>query len=290
MRILVYGADGWIGRQFTACIEADPASEYVAARARADDEEGVRAEISQVKPTHVISLIGRTHGDGCSTIDYLEQKGKLVENVRDNLFAPVILALACQEAKVHFTYLGTGCIFDSETYEPDSMPAFAESANPNYFGSSYSIVKGFTDRLMRSFSSTALNLRIRMPITDVPHPRNFITKITTYEKICSMPNSMSVLPELLPCALQLMQRGTTGTVNFTNHGTITHNEILQLYKELVDNDFTWQNFDREQQAKVLASGRSNNKLTTDRLRELCPEVNSIRDAVKTCLLRYRTSV
>ena len=41
-----------------------------------------------------MSFIERTHGtneDGTkyTTIDYLEQKGKIKENVKDNLFAPV---------------------------------------------------------------------------------------------------------------------------------------------------------------------------------------------------------
>ena len=108
---------------------------------------------------------------------------------------------------------------------------------PNFFGSSYSIMKGTTDNLMKLlYNNTCLNLRIRMPITDVNNPRNFITKITTYEKICSIKNSMTVLPELLPIMLDLLKKQVTGTMNFTNPGLISHNEILQMYKEVVDNN------------------------------------------------------
>ena len=60
-----------------------------------------------------------------------------------------------------------------------------------------SIVKGFTDRLMKLNNTNVLNLRIRMPINDTYNPRNFITKITNYEKVCSISNSMTVLPDLL---------------------------------------------------------------------------------------------
>ena len=69
----------------------------------------------------------------------------------------------------------------------------------------YSIVKGFTDQIIKLFPNV-LNLRIRMPITGIPNPRNFITKIATYEKICSIPNSMTVLPELLPMVLELAKQ------------------------------------------------------------------------------------
>jgi hypothetical protein len=39
---------------------------------------------------------------------------------------------------------------------------------------------------------------------------------------------MSVLPELLPIALELMKNKYIGTLNFTNPGVISHNEILAL--------------------------------------------------------------
>lgn len=286
MKVLVFGSRGWIGTQFTALLDAATDVEWVQAESRADDVEAVRREIDTSDPTHVISLIGRTHGPGASTIDYLEGDGKLRENVRDNLFSPVVLALVCRDAGVHFTYLGTGCIFDSGSADPSSMRAFKELDMPNYFGSSYSTVKGFTDRLMPLLGDHVLNLRIRMPITGKRHSRNFITKITTYERICSMPNSMSVMPELLPAALDLMRRSYVGTLNFTNPGTISHNEILELYRDIVDPTFKWSNFSLEDQDQLLASGRSNNMLDTGKLSEACPEIRPIREAVEACLRAY----
>ena len=144
----------------------------------------------------------------------------------------------------------------------EEVNGFNEESLPNFFGSSYSVVKGFTDRLMHGYEESVLNLRIRMPITNINNPRNFITKITTYEKICSIPNSMTVLPELLPLVLTMMINKTTGTVNLTNPGLISHNDILELYKEIVDQSFTWNNFSIEEQNLILASKRSNNYLDT----------------------------
>jgi len=134
--------------------------------------------------------------------------------------------------------------------------------------------------------NNVLNLRIRMPITNKDNPRNFITKITTYNKICSIPNSMTVLPELLPLVVDMMKNKTTGTVNLTNPGLISHNEILEMYRDIVDPEFTWKNFSLAEQAKILASERSNNFLDTTRLLELCPQVKSIKDSVKQMLETY----
>ena len=58
---------------------------------------------------------------------------------------------------IHLTYLGTGCIFDYDETHPfgQEVNGFKESDVPNYFDSSYSVVKGFTDRIMHMFENKA---------------------------------------------------------------------------------------------------------------------------------------
>jgi len=121
-----------------------------------------------------------------------------------------------------------------------------------------------------------------MPITCDLSARNFITKIVNYEKICSIPNSMSVLPNLLPVMLDMMRNNELGTFNFTNPGLISHNEILTMYRDIVDNDFTWKNFTIEEQNMILDSKRSNNFLDTKKL-ESKYNVPNIKESVKKIL-------
>ena len=294
MRILVFGGNGWIGQQFVSVVNASSVSlvhRIAVERVDLDRIANLEEEIDAFAPTHIISFLGRTHGENFTTIDYLEQPGKLVENVRDNLMAPIILAQLCADRGIHYTYLGTGCIFNDTDACSDHAYAFKETDAPNFFGSSYSIVKGFTDRFMAwrhgQGQQAILNLRIRMPIVGEDHPRNFITKITRYEKVCSIPNSMSVLPELLPMALELMRSRHVGTLNLTNPGVISHNEILSLYKQHVDPAFEWRNFSLAEQDAVLASKRSNNWLDTHELQRLFPNVRTIRDAINALMATYK---
>lgn len=285
MKVLIYGSRGWIGQQVKALLSQS--HEVYDGICRIDDDEKLQQEIEDVNPTHVFCLVGRTHGEGIKTIDYLEQKGKILYNVRDNLYSPLSLALLCKEKGIHLTYLGTGCIFSGE---PDVL--FSENSKPNFFESSYSVVKGFTDRIFHNpiFASTVLNVRIRMPITSDVNDRNFITKISKYEKICSIENSMSVLPTLLPIMIDMALVGKTGTINLVNPGVITHNEILELYKEIVDPEFTWKNFNIEEQNAILAAGRSNNHLDTSYLENLYPEVPNIRSAVIETLHKMKENI
>jgi dTDP-4-dehydrorhamnose reductase len=270
----LFGGHGWIGSQFRQILDAKKVS-YEVPEFRMDDMESVQSYLKTKKPERVISFIGRTHGGGYSTIDYLELgRPQLVENVRDNLFAPVALAILCHTMNIHFTYLGTGCIFQYSENEMDRVLAedmrpetgIFDDALPNFFGSSYSIVKGFTDRLMHLLEKNTLNLRIRMPITDeLDHPRNFICKILKYEKICSIQNSMTVLPDILPIIYKMIKHQKTGTYNMCNPDTISHNDILDLYVEYMDRSYTYNNFSKEDQELVLKAGRSNNYLETSKL-------------------------
>jgi len=285
MRILVYGSKGWIGGQVMEVIKK-LGHEGINATARADNENDVAAELAKEKPDRVISLIGRTRGGAFTTIDYLEQKGKVKENVNDNLWGPLVLAFQCSKAGIHLTYMGTGCVFHYDDKEhPLGGKGFTERDDPNFFGSAYSTVKGYTDRMFRMmFAESCLNVRIRMPITPDDSPYNFITKIVNYDKVINIPNSMTVMTELLPLLVDMSLKQVKGTVNLTNPGAISHNECLELYKKYVDPSYTYQNFTIEEQDKILLSGRSNNLLDTTRLKELYPNVDSIHTAVeKVCI-------
>jgi 3,5-epimerase/4-reductase len=287
MKWLLFGSRGWIGGMVMTHLESHGET-VVETDVRADDDTEVDRLFETVNPDRIVCCIGRTHGPGNSTIDYLEQKGKLVENVRDNLFSPVALALRAKKADIHVTYLGTGCIFSYT----DTIRMFAEDDMPNFTGSSYSTVKGFTDRLFHILEDSGypvLNARIRMPIVGYHTPRNFITKITSYEKICSIPNSMTVLDDMIPILIDLAKKRHVGTINLTNPGVIEHNEILELYRTHVDPSFRWTNFTEEEQRTILLSERSNNELDTHTLQTLYPNAKHIRASIEDLMKAWNSS-
>jgi 3,5-epimerase/4-reductase len=273
--LLIYGHRGWIGSMYIDYLTLNyPKLKIIKGNAQINVTSEVIHEINEYKPTHIFSLTGRTHGkiDGeiVNTIDYLEYPGKLVENIRDNLYGPVNLAILCKKHNIHYTYLGTGCIFSGEQ-------TFTEGSMPNYFGSGYSVVKGFTDLLMNEYP--VLNLRIRMPISSTPNDRNFINKITKYQFICSNDNSMTVLDDFFPIFTDLLLNNKTGTYNCTNPGKISHNQILEIYKNTIDPEFTWKNMTIEEQAKMLKADRSNNHLCTAKIEKEYPKLKNIHESI-----------
>lgn len=139
------------------------------------------------------------------------------------------------------------------------------------------------------YYTNCLILRLRMPVSDDLHPRNFVTKISKYERVVDIPNSNTILHDLLPAAILMAEHKDTGIYNFTNPGAISHNEVLSLFKQYVRPDFTWKNFTLEEQSKVIKAGRSNCKLDTTKLikklKEYNYEVPEIHEAYTACFKR-----
>ena len=131
---------------------------------------------------------------------------------------------------------------------------------------------------MLAIYKNTLVLRVRMPISDDLSPRNFITKIMKYDNVVNIPNSMTVLYELLPASLVMSQKKLTGIYNFCNPGVISHNEMLDLYIKYIDPTYTYTNFSLEDQDKILKAGRSNNELNCTKLVDALSEctINEVR--------------
>lgn len=260
-KFLVYGSKGWIGNIF--CQEISKENICFQGKERCENYEKVRDEILKVRPNYVICSIGRTYGGNYNNIDYLEDNPEL--NQRDNFDAPKNLMDICEELNIKCLYLGTGCIFEyDDNHTIGNGVGFTEEDSPNFFGSAYSRKKGELDLLTRQYKNT-LNCRIRMPITKDSNPRNFVDKIKSFEKICSIPNSVTYLDEAVPEMLRILKEGKTGTVNVVNPGVISHSEILDSlgceYKLITI---------EELEKKCVKARRSNNYLVTSDCLNLTP--------------------
>jgi len=263
---LVYGSTGWIGGLLVKYLTKQGKT-VVCGKARLENVHDVATELDQVKPAYVMNAAGLT---GRPNVDWCEDHKQ--EVVAVNVIGTLALADACEKRGIHMTNFGTGCIYSYDAeHALGSGKGFTESDAANFSGSFYSLTKGMVQKLIENYSKT-LTLRVRMPISDDLNHRNFITKISKYERVVNIPNSITVLKELLPVSVIMAERGLTGTYNFTNPGVVSHNEILDLYKQYVDPTFTYRNFTEEEQSKILKAGRSNNELDQSKLLKALPDV------------------
>ncbi|KAM0024209.1 putative dTDP-4-dehydrorhamnose reductase [Helianthus debilis subsp. tardiflorus] len=274
-KFLIYGKTGWIGGLLGSLCQAQ-SIEYHYGSGRLESRDTLIADIDAVKPTHVFNAAGVT---GRPNVDWCETHK--VETIRANVVGTLTLADVCREYGLVLVNFATGCIFEYDLEHPlGSRIGFKEEDSPNFVGSFYSKTKAMVEDLLKNYENVC-TLRVRMPISsDLTNPRNFITKITRYEKVVDIPNSMTVLDELLPISIEMAKRNLTGIYNFTNPGCISHNQILEMYRDYIDPKFTWKNFTLDEQAKVIIAPRSNNELDTTKLKTEFPELLSIKDSLK----------
>lgn len=270
---LLFGATGWIGIKLTALLEKQ-GEIIVKAQSRLENRQDIQQEIDAVRPDFVINAAGVT---GRPNVDWCETHKQ--DTIRANLIGALNLADVCYVHSVHLTNFGTGCIYEYDTKHPiNSGIGFTESDTPNFDGSYYSHTKSMLNSLLADYPNV-LNLRLRMPISDDLSERSFVTKIIGYSKVINIPNSMTVLSDLLPVSLTMMKRHLTGIYNFVNPGTISHNEILDLYTQFINPTFTYENFSIEEQNKILTSKRSNNELDTTKLLGEFPTIPHIKESM-----------
>ncbi|KAL7799466.1 hypothetical protein V8C43DRAFT_328113 [Trichoderma afarasin] len=285
-RFLIWGGNGWIAGQLKRLLE-EQGKEVHTTTIRMENREAVLSELFLIRPTHVLNAAGCT---GRPNVDWCEDNKS--QTVRSNVIGTLNLADACFQAKIHCTIFATGCVYQYDQTHPIGGRGYTEEDRPNFEGSFYSLTKSHVEPILSSYSN-CLILRLRMPVSDDLHPRNFVTKLLGYERVVDIPNSNTMLHDLLPASIILAEHGETGVYNFTNPGSISHNEVLKLFKEIVRPDFSWKNFTLEEQAKVIKAGRSNCTLDTTKLVAKLGEYNygipEIHEAYKRCFKRMKAA-
>lgn len=270
---LVYGRTGWIGGKIGKLLD-ERGHKWCYGRARLEDRRAVREDIKRSGCTHVLCAAGLT---GRPNVDWCEDHK--IETIRANVIGILTMCDVAHEAGVHVTNFATGCIYTYDDEHSIGGKPFTEEDDPNFGGSFYSETKSYMELMLRNYPNV-MQLRVRMPIDgDLQNPRNFITKIANYAKVVDIPNSMTVLDEFVPMAIDGAIRGLTGAFNWTNPGAISHNEVLQLYKDYLHPEFTWDNFTEQEQAQVIKAPRSNNTLSDDKIRAAFPGVLGIKESI-----------
>ena len=275
---LVFGGKtGWIGQSIVKLLQEQNYTIY-SAESRLENRESIENEINLIKPNYIINCAGVT---GTPNVDWCEDHQQ--HTIRANIIGALNLADIAYLHGIHVTHFGTGCIYEYDAAHPiGSGIGFKEEEEPNFAGSFYSKTKIWLDQLFDSYPNV-LNLRLRMPISSDFHSKNFIVKIARYQKVINIPNSMSILDDLLPVAVEMTVRGLKGKYNFVNPGTISHNQILDLYKLYVDPSFTYANFSVEEQDKILKARRSNNELDASKLLKEFPAIPHIQTSMRSVL-------
>lgn len=279
MKFVVTGASGFMGGHCVDYLRKNNHEVY-ADRLEITDYKALESTFKKFKPDVVINFAGvRAYPN----IDWCEDHK--LETVAVNVAGALNVARAALEVGAYPMMVSSGCIYNGG---PDKE--FTEEDEPNFTGSFYSRMRIALQNSLKELP--VLTLRVRMPLSSQPNDRNLITKIVGYEKVISVPNSVTLIEDMYPAMEKLAHSRPVGILNFTNEGYLDHKTILDAYKEIVNPNHTYTAITLEQlegKGGITKAKRSNCILSTTKLKSLGIEMPAIdKQRMRKIMEEYRS--
>jgi 3,5-epimerase/4-reductase len=278
MKIHLLGNTGYLGSQIESHLQ-EKGHDVEAIKTDVTDLEKVREALKNVQDSVVINATGKT---GSPNVDWCEDHR--LETAAVNITGAINVAQVASQQGNYVVQIGSGCIFSG-----GGDQAFGEDDEPNFFGSFYSQTKAIAEGALREIPSVCV-LRIRMPLQGKPHPKNLLDKLLQYQKILSVPNSVTIIEDFLPFLERVIEKKITGVLNAVNPGQYEHKDLLELYRERIDSKRSFEYISLEQFTGMTKAQRSNCVLSTKKCEGLGIAMPSVQESLPKLIDRYGANV
>jgi len=228
---------------------------------------------------HIINCagyIGKPNVDACELA-----KADCIEG---NVLLPLMLAQLCHEKDYELTHISSGCIYggyDKHFTEEDASNFDFQN------GSFYSGTKALAEKVVKQNNPNTYIFRLRIPFDEHASPRNYITKLLSYDKLLNLDNSLSHRADFAKYSIDLIeQKVPKGTYNITNKGFINAKGVIELIKKygLSNKDFKFFD-DIESFSKETVAPRSNCILDTSKVEQYI-KIRTAQEALEDALSKY----
>lgn len=277
----IMGSNGLIGSAFVREILARGMT-YYQIRSRLNQPESIRNEILAINP-RVSVLISAGVGTRPNTRWCETHK---METVDANVTAQLAVAKMCKELNYHCTLIGTcGFYHYDENHPLGSGKGFTEDDIPNNDCNVYYKMRILLEDLLKETGliNNTLNLRAVFPFDNKITSASLIGKLLRFNSITCIDQSMTVLTELVPLAIEMMVDHDTGNVNWVCEGTKSNGDVLEAYKAIVDPSITInKNVITQEQSK--SSGNSAAYIVPSRLKsKFGDRVPTLEDSINNLM-------
>ncbi len=273
MKILIIGK-GYLG---TRCAETWK-DEAILSDKVVESVEDVEKLIDEHQPDAVLNaagVVGKPNVDWCETHQ--------AETIEGNTILQITIVRECANKNIYLLHMGTGCIFYGP--KPDGTPWDEDDfANPSAV---YTRAKYAADLVLSTMDNIGI-ARIRMPLDSRPHRANFIDKISSFAKVISVDNSLTVVEDMIDVFYQLLEKRASGIFHVTNPGSVNHKEILTWYEQYVDPSHSNEWIEEGDLLKLGLTNkkRSNNIMTSKNLPKLGIHMRPAKEAVEDAVKKY----
>ncbi|MFA6307480.1 MAG: sugar nucleotide-binding protein [Patescibacteria group bacterium] len=275
MKILIIG-EGYL---VTRCAETwEKDNQVILSDKKIKTIQDVEKLINEHNPDVLLSaagIVGRPNVDWCETHP--------METINGNTVLPIIIAEACRNKKTYMLHMSTGCAFYGKS--PHDGPWTEEDyGNPTVV---YTKSKFAADLALSALPNVGI-ARVRMLLDSKPHPANLLDKLSKYEKIIDVENSITIVDDMIDIFYQLLEKKAEGIFHVTNPGSIKHKEIIALYKKYVDPDHKneWIKEDELVRLGLVDKKRSSNILISLNLPKYNIQMRPIKEATEETIKKY----
>lgn len=215
-------------------------------------------------PAGTESIINAAGYTGYPNVDACELNKE--ETLDGNVVWPLTLERGYRGIPI--VHITSGCIYSG--YAKD----YTEEDKPNFNfqnGSFYSGSKALGQKLLMPFMNKSYLLRIRMPFGDEHNPKNLLTKYKQYDKLISMPNSLSYMPDVARFAWYCADKERevpTGIYNVCNPGYSDAESIARMMGLQKEFFSSYEDFN-----EMVVAPRSNCILDTKKIQSVYPIQN-----------------
>lgn len=253
--------------------------------------------IYKYNPVVVVNCYGFT---GKPNVDSCEEHAK--ECIKRNTYDTFNLLSKCEDFKIPFITISTGCVYNDETgrvFTEDDENNFGNtnpsssvySYSKSMFEQSFRILMDHYNRCNITDYSDRYLLRIRMPFDDEMDDKNYINKIIKYDKLLNYQNSITYIPDLVKFIEIIVQGGVeSGIYNVVNENPITAERVLEIYKDVICIEKRvdrWYSTDDLLSMGLMKCRRSNCVLSTDKIKKYYPDLHTAEFAVRDALESWK---
>jgi len=290
---IVLGKTGYIGSEFVKYFTNNniPFTGYSRSELNYTDIDKLENHLASKKYNPLYSFwkikgiincagfVGKPNVDACEAAKE--------ETLLGNSVLPGQLAAMCKRLDIPFIQISSGCIFSG--YDKD----FTENDRPNFTfdtGSFYSGSKALGEHIIASENKESYIFRLRIPFDSISSPRNYITKLLSYNTLLNARNSISHRGDFVKACIDIVRKKAPyGIYNITNPGSIDTEEVIDMVKKYLapDKEFTF--FDDEDDFMTnVKAPRSNCVLDTSKAEAvLGKSLRCARDAMVESIKQYR---
>lgn len=208
--IMIFGCTGFMGSAIAVECDRRGIQWWPGFRGCASE---VLERMKQIGPHLVINAAAFIPSP---TVDACDRNKE--QTIVGNVLWPVTLANVCSVTEIPLVHLSTGCLFDEQReYTEEDAPTRGWDGYCGF----YVGTKLMAEKLVRQCEQHYI-LRLRLPFDEVDHPRNYLSKLASFDRIFEHENSLTHRGDFAKWALDLWDKSSPfGTYHCVNTGQIS---------------------------------------------------------------------